>query len=135
MKTGNQERNEDRVKYLIERLRYITLAVQIAPFIYSLLLIFCLTLHLFCSGPILRVLNNLFYVSPIVIVSFLVESKILKLCKWHKTACAIPLIPQALVAVDRYIIEFTEAEAYIAIITPIVLAILLLIAAYHVFIK
>lgn len=131
----NHEQRVDSIKYLVSKLRYITLAVQIMPFVYSFIYILCLVAYLFCSEPILVLLNTLSYVSPMVIIGFLIESKILKLCKWHKTACILPILPQILVFVDYYIIELTEIEAYIAIATPIALSILLLIAAYNVFVK
>lgn len=131
----NHEQRVDSIKYLVSKLRYITLAVQIMPFVYSFIYILCLVAYLFCSEPILVLLNTLSYVSPVVIIGFLIESKILKLCKWHKTACILPILPQILVFVDYYIIELTEIEAYIAIATPIALSILLLIAAYNVFVK
>lgn len=131
----NHEQRVDSIKYLVSKLRYITLAVQIMPFVYSFIYILCLVAYLFCSEPILVLLNTLSYVSPVVIIGFLIESKILKLCKWHKTVCILPILPQILVFVDYYIIELTEIEAYIAIATPIALSILLLIAAYNVFVK
>ena len=83
----------------------------------------------------LRILDTLFYVSPIVVCGFLVESHILKLCYWHKSACILPILPQLIVFIDAYITELTSIEAYIAIITPIALSALLLIAAYNVFMK
>lgn len=135
MSKDKNEANIGQVKYLLNKLRYITLAVQILPFIYSFLYIFSLVLYLICDESILRILDTLFYVSPIVVCGFLVESHILKLCKWHKSACILPILPQAIVFIDAYIVELTSIEAHIAIITPIVLSVLLLIAAYHVFIK
>lgn len=130
-----QDQNIDKIKYVINKLRYITLAVQIIPFIYSFLYIICSCLYLFCPESLLLVVDTLFYVSPIVVLGFLVESKILKLCRWHKTACILPVIPQAIVFIDNFVIELTVYEAYISIATPIVLSILLLFAAYNVFMK
>ena len=135
MSKDKSEANIGQVKYLLNKLRYITLAVQILPFIYSFLYILSLVLYLICDESILRILDTLFYVSPIVVCGFLVESRILKLCKWHKSACILPILPQAIVLTDAYIVELTSIEAHIAIITPIVLSVLLLIAAYNVFFK
>lgn len=132
---GSQEREVDRIKYLIGKLRSITLAVQIVPFAYSSLYIISLILYLFCPEPVLRVLDTLFYVSPTVVLMFLVESTILKLCKWHKCACILPIVPQFSVFFDFNIIELTSIEQIIAVVTPITLAALLLVAAYKVFLK
>lgn len=131
----DNKENSGSVKYLIEKLRYITLAVQIAPFIYTVLYIICLILYLFCPEPIIMVLDTLFYVSPTTVLMMLVASKILKLCAWHRTACVLPVLPQVFVFTDHFIVELSTSAFYIVIITPVALAILLLIAAYHVFIK
>ncbi len=132
---ANREQEIGQIKHLINKLRYVTLAVQIAPFAYTFLYIISLVRYLFCSEPILMVLNTLFYVSPVTVFILLVLSRILECCVWHKCACILPLLPQFLVFIDHFIIELTEAEAYISIITPIALSVLLLIAAYNVFIK
>ena len=131
----NREQAAGQIKRLINKLRYTTLAVQIAPFAYSALYIITLVLYLFCPEPVLMVLDTLFYVSPITVCILLILSRILECCIWHKSACILPLLPQILVFIDRHIVELTEAESYIAIITPILLSILLLFAAYNVFIK
>lgn len=94
-----------------------------------------MVLYLFVPESVCQILDALFYASPVVILGFLVESKILKLCKWHKTACALPLLPQAIVLTDSFIVSLTKYEAYIAIITPILLCALLLLAAYNVFMR
>lgn len=131
----SREQGVDRIKYLVEKLRYITLAVQIIPFAYSALYIICLVLYLFCPEPILRVLDSLFYVSPIVVIGFLIEAKVLKLCVWYRCACILPILPQIVVFIDNHIVQLVEVERYIAIGTPILLSFLLLIAAYHIFIR
>lgn len=83
---ANREQEIGQIKYLIDKLRYITLAVQILPFVYSFFYILSLAMYLICDESALRILDTLFYVSPIVVCAFLVESHILKLCKWHKAA-------------------------------------------------
>lgn len=132
---GSEEREQGQVKYIIGKLRYITLAVQIIPFVYSSLYIISLTLYLFCPEPIIKVLDTLFYVSPTIVLMLLVESKILKLCKWHRRACAIPIVPQVFVFIDYHIVELTSYERFLSIAIPIALTAILLISAYHVFIK
>ena len=127
--------NIGQVKYLLDKLRYITLVVEILPFIYSFLYILTLVLYLMCDEWVLRILDTLFYVSPAVVCGFLIESHILKLCKWHKAASILPVLPQVIVFIDARIVELTSIEAHIAIIMPIALSALLFIAAYNVFIK
>lgn len=130
-----QDQRVDKIKYLVDKLRYITLCVQILPFIYTGLYLMTMVLYLFVPESVCSILDTLFYVSPVVILGFLAESRILKLCKWHKTACILPLFPQAIVLTDSHIISLIKYEAYIVIVTPIVLCLLLLIAAYNVFMK
>ena len=124
----------DRILALIEKLRKITLVVQVAPFIYTGLYILIIVTYLFASESVLSVLDTLFYVSPVVIVVFLVESKVLNLCKWHKLACSLPLLPQIEVAFDRYVYECSLSEAQVLVSLVALMAVLLLVAAYKVFI-
>lgn len=131
----NREQEVGRIKYLIEKLRTITLAVQVAPFIYTLLYIFVLFSYPICSESVLRILDTLFYVSPTTVAIFLVESKILRLCRWHKTACVIPLFPQVSVFIDYHIIRLTEVEIYVHYGILLIMFVLLLIAAHNVFLK
>ena len=131
---ASQEQGVDKIKYLIEKLRSITLAVQIGPFAYTFLYIVALILYLFLPESSLWILDTLFYTSPVIVAEFFVFSRILKLCRWHRRACALPLIPQIFVLIDR-VTDLTKMESYIAIGTPLILGVLLLIAAYNVFLK
>jgi len=81
------------------------------------------------------ILDTLFYVSPVTIVAFLLLSKLLHMCKWHKTACILPMVPQAVSITDYYIINLTIPEVWVANSLIIVMSALLLIAAYKVFFK
>lgn len=131
----NREQEVGKIKHLVNKLRYITLAVQIIPFVYSGLYIIAMVLYLFVSENARYVLDTLLYVSPIVVLGFLFLSIILELCKWHKTACSLPIFPQILVFIDQYVIDLTQIESYISIATPIVMGVLLLYAAYNIFMK
>lgn len=127
--------NREKIKYLIEKLRTITLVVQFAPFAYTFLYIIILCAYPFCAESVLNVLDTLFYVSPLVIALTLVESRVLRLCKWHRRACVLPLIPQIWVFVDYHIIRLSTGQVYMHYATIFVMCILLLIAAYNVFFK
>lgn len=129
------ESEGSRVLYLIEKLRSITLAVQVMPFAFCALYIVCMVLYAFASEPVVRTLDTLFYVSPATVVGMLIFSRILKLCKWHRRACILPVLPQVAVFIDYHIVGLSPVAAYIAIGIPSVMAVLLLIAAYNVFLK
>lgn len=123
-----------KIEYVITKLRYVTTAVQIMPFVYTALYILTLFLYALCPEPVLWVLDTLFYTSPTVAVGFLILSHILKLCYWHKCACILPVVPQVFVFAD-YLSPFTLTGRFITIGIPLALSILLLIAAYNVFMK
>ena len=109
--------------------------VQIAPFIYAVFCIFVYVMCLLSYEDAAHIAEQFLYVSPIVVINNLINSRILKLCVWHKTACVLPLIPNASALFDRYIYEFTVESATANAIIAVVMAILLLIAAYKVFFK
>lgn len=130
----SQDRRAD-LKRLVDTLRRVTTAVQVLPFVYSALSIITLSVYNFIPEETQSQLDTLFYISPICIVAFLILSKLLRLCKWHKTACILPAIPQIVGFIDCYIITLTVPEAYIINAVIIVMTVLLLIAAYKVFFR
>jgi hypothetical protein len=130
----NQDRRAD-LKRLVDTLRRVTTAVQVLPFVYSALSIVTLSVYNFIPEEAQSQLDTLFYISPVCIVAFLILSKLLRLCKWHKTACILPAIPQIVGFIDCYIITLTVSEAYIINAVIIVMTVLLLIAAYKVFFR
>lgn len=123
------------IKFLISTLRRATTAVQILPFVYTALYIIVLALYTTCGQQTQIALDSLFYVSPICILAFLILSRIFKLCRWHKTACVLPILPQAISLIDYYIYSFSAVSAYVFNGSIILMSILLLIAAYNVFLK
>ena len=130
----SQDRRAD-LKRLVDTLRRVTTAAQVLPFIYSAISIVLLAVYNIVPESVQMLLDTLFYVSPVTVVAFLIFSKLLRLCKWHKTACVLPLVPQAISIFDYYIINLTVPEVLIANTTIIIMAILLLVAAYKVFFK
>lgn len=124
-----------RILYLIEKLRSITLAIQVMPFFFSALYILSMFLYLCAPDNVCGVLDTLFYVSPTTVCGLLICSRILKLCKWHKMACSLPLLPQVAVFIDYHIVSLSRLGATVAILLSIVMAVLLLVAAYNVFLK
>lgn len=105
------------------------------PFLYTIPYIAGLIASYFLSYDAARIFDTLFYVSPVTVCAFLVLSKLLRLCRWHKTACILPLLPQVVSFIDYYVIELTEIAAQVNIILFGSMAVLLLVAAYNVFMK
>lgn len=133
--TRTAAEDRDAIKYVISKLRAITLTVQIIPFAYTFLYILTLILYLFASDSVLSVLDTLLYISPIVVVFSLIQSRVLKLCRWHKTACILPVVPQVNILLDRYIYEFSVRAELLHISVILLMSVLLLVAAYNVFLK
>lgn len=127
------ERNE--LEFLVKTLRRTTTAVQVLPFVYSALYIILLASYQFVPENIQSTMDNLFYVSPVCMVAFLLLSKTLRLCKWHKTACVIPFIPQVVNIIDCHVVMISSEAAIVANVTLFVSTVLLLVAAYKVFFK
>lgn len=110
-------------------------AVQLMPFVYSVLYIISLTVGLFASNDVVKMFDMLFYASPVTVLSFLVFSRLLRMCCWHRTACLLPIVPQVISFVDYYIIQFPASTLFISIATLIAMSILLLFSAYKIFIR
>ena len=109
------------------------MAVQVFPFVYTVLFIFLFTAYSLSSGVVLDLIDYAVFVSPIVVVAHLVYSKMLKLCKWHRIACALPLIPQAVDQLDVYVFHFGHNAFVIVACTIVVTMSLFLYCIYKVF--
>lgn len=118
---------------LISSLRNITIAVQVFPFIYSALFIILFAAYSLSEGVVLDVIDYLAFVSPIVIFAHLVYSRMLKMCKWHRAACVLPLLPQSVDLFDTYVYHMDHNEWMIAAATILVTTILFFISFYKVF--
>jgi len=130
-----QDRKPLDLAGLVKKLRYVTLAVQLMPFLYAVPYLATLVITSQAPEDIVKLFDTLFYVSPIVVAGLLVLSKLLCLCRWHKTACVLPLLPQVVSFIDYYIIELTEIAAQVNIILFGSMAIILLVSAYNIFMK
>lgn len=120
---------------LINILRRVTALVKVSPFIYAGMLIISMVLYLFECYGFAFVIDTLFHISVVTVVIFLLLSKSLKLCKWHRFECIIPLIAALPTIVDEYCFTLSTIAVYSNVTIIILLSILSLINAYHVFIK
>ena len=132
-KSQQDDPSYQRVTNFVTILRRITLAVQVFPFIYTAIFIFLFTAYSFSDGVVLEIIDYFAFVSPIVVVAHIVYSRMLKMCKWHRTACAIPLIPQAVDLFDNYVYHF-EHNAWVVVCATIIVSLcLFLFCIYKVF--
>ena len=107
-------------------------AIQLTPFVYSVIFVIVFTTYNFVGEQVQDNLDLLFYVSPLVVVVFIVYSYILHLCNWYRVMCIIPLIPPAVSQIDMVFI-FTQREIMGINLMTIILSALLIISAYKVF--
>ena len=115
------------------RLRNIIWATRLFPFIYTALLVVLYAAYSFSSGVILDLIDYFAYVSPIVVLAHLAYSRILKMCRWHRIACALPLIPQSVDLFDAYVYHLEHYAWIVTAATIMITLILFLIAIYKVF--
>ena len=117
---------------VLDVLRGITAAVKVTPFVYSGLFVIILFLYNVCGENVQDLLDRLFYISPIFVIIMLVYSRILEMCKWHRMACVIPLVPQVVDLLDSHY-ELTQIEVYSCNVCSIFLAIFLVVCGFKVF--
>lgn len=129
------ENISDRIINAIGILKSITRIVKIVPFLYTFLYILFLVLQFIVNETALCIMENILYVSPIMILLFVLLSYKLKFCKWHRVECLLPITQQVLSLVDAYIYEFGEYSVYVIIYTIALLFTLSLVNAYFVFVR
>lgn len=120
---------------LIRILRKVTTIVKIYPFVYAVLYALCMIGYLVCDDIVSVILDQLFYTSPIVVSCNILLSYSLKLCKWHRLQCLLPMFPLIPLFVDYLIFPVSKLAFTINALTIMLLFILSLINAYFVFIK
>lgn len=109
---GNQgKRDGDYIKTAFSILREVTFTLKTAPFVYTFMYIVFYMLYVYVGDAYLAAIERYLYVSPIVIATLLYLSYTLRLCNWYRFQCLLPLLPQALGLVDKYVYAFGEASA------------------------
>lgn len=130
-----KEKVDGKVLYAIGVLRKITKRVKLAPFLYALIFLLCMSVYWFADNNILSTLDVLFYVSPIVCLTFIWFSYPLKLCNWYRLQCCLPMLPQPIVYIDENIYEFGSSIIWIDFAIVLLIFLLSLINTYFVFIR
>ena len=127
-----QDQRLNAIKVLHQSMTRILRAVQVTPFVYSVIYVIVFAVYNFVGERVQDCLDLLFYVSPLMVVFFLIYSYILHLCKWHKIVCVLPTIPQVIDLIDGHY-ELTQYEIMGVNAATIILSIILIISAYKVF--
>jgi hypothetical protein len=120
---------------IVRILRKVTKIVKIYPFVYTVLYALCMIGYFVCDDIVSVMLDQLFYTSPIVVSCNILLSYSLKLCKWHRLQCLLPMFPLIPLFVDYLVFPVSKLAFTINALTIILLFALSLINAYFVFIK
>lgn len=127
--------SKEELVRIIGILKTTTKVVKLIPFAYALLYIISILSYSICTENVSIWVDMIFYVSPISIIFLLILSRTLKLCKWHRLECVLPLMGFCAVIINDFIIEFGKYGQLANYIIVIATFILSLINAYFVFIK
>lgn len=127
--------NRENLKVILNVVRKTTTAIKVFPFLYAIIFIPCYLISMFYEFEFLEDVSVLIFLSPLLVAFLIYLSYAVKLCKWHRLQCLLPLLPQAMVFCDNYIYEYEEALAIINFAIIIFLFIASLVNAYFVFIR
>lgn len=132
---SNGKRAGSNIVAAINILRKVTIAAKVAPFVYAVIYIVFYALYIWVSDVFLSAIERFFYISPLVIATFIYLSYQLKFCKWYRLQCLLPIFPQVLGIVDRYVYAFGEYSARALVVMTVLIFILSLVNIYFTFIK
>lgn len=120
---------------MVEILRKVTVTVKVFPFFYAAGLILFWLIAPALTDTMLNMVDSTIYLSAIMVLLLIRLSYCVKLCIWHRLQCALPLLPQIVAQVDRYIFKFGFYLATAEVVVMCIIFTLSLINAYKVFIK
>ncbi len=121
--------------YYKEKLKSITAFVKVLPYLYVIAYFVGMGLYLVGSEVLSFIIDQLLYVSPFVVLVNLVFSRFCNLCKWHKTACVVPLFPTCMVFIDTFLYRLSSISTYSLTFTIIFMSITTITSAYYVFLS
>lgn len=124
----------DYVKTVFGILRDVTFTLKVAPFMYSGIYLICMLVY-FCNEQedVLALYDMAFYISPIVIATMFYLSYTLRFCNWYRLQCLLPLFPQVLGLVDKYVYAFGEYSAMAVVGMTVAIFVISLINIHFVF--
>lgn len=118
---------------IIEIARKVTSVVKFSPFVFAVAYIITMICYIFCDDATATLLDQLCYTSPLVVTMNFRLSYSLKLCKWHRLECALPMFPLIPLVIDYYIYPISKFGAIVNGTSILILIILSLVNAYFVF--
>ena len=118
---------------IIEIARKVTSVVKFSPFVFEVAYIITMICYIFCDDATATLLDQLCYTSPLVVIMNFRLSYSLKLCKWHRLECALPMFPLIPLVIDYYIYPISRFGAIVNGMSILTLIVLSLVNAYFVF--
>jgi hypothetical protein len=109
--------------------------VKIAPFVFSALIMVAVSMYYVLPMGGAYLLDQMVYVSPFVVTTFVLLSYSLKLCVWHRIECVLPLVPMFISLYDDYVSELSCTVVYADIAAVVIIFLLSLLNAYKLFLK
>lgn len=97
----------ERILRQLRILRNVTWLVKVFPFVGTFVFLLSMVCYRYCDNDISTYLDMLFYTSPMTCVFMLLLSVLLKMCKWHKMQCLLPIAPMLIGVVDDYVYQFS----------------------------
>lgn len=91
-------------------MRRVTRFVQLAPFVYLVLYAAYMCACAFVPEAVTGATDATLPNSPLVTSVLLLLSRMLKLCRWHKVACLMPVSSQIESFIDGFVFTFTQGE-------------------------
>lgn len=85
---------------IIEIARKVTSVAKFSPFVFAVAYIITMICYIFCDDATATLLDQLCYTSPLVVIMNFRLSYSLKLCKWHRLECALPMFPLIPLVID-----------------------------------
>lgn len=120
---------------MVDILRRVTVTVKVFPFFYAAGLLLFWLIAPALTDAALNMVDSTIYLSAIMVLFLIRLSYCVKLCIWHRLQCALPLLPQLLAQIDKYVYKFGLYLATAECIAMCIIFTLSLINAYKVFIK
>ena len=122
------------IRKITSLLRKVTRIIQLIPFVYLAVYSLSAFSETQMSEELLCLRDSILAVSPVVNTGFLLFSRLLELCRWHKIACFLSFGTPAADYVDCYLFQFTQTEVVVINMSLAVVSVIFLLAAnYHFF--
>lgn len=127
----SRDRSQDAAGRLVRILRRLTRIVQVVPFAYLLIV----SVILLCESAMpewaVRIADNLVGIPVGLIAGMLGIGRVLKLCRWFRTACIIPVSMKVESYVDAFVFPFSQTEVVAANTALAILFLIYIYLAFH----